>query len=247
MSSSRLNLFWLIIFGLTLPVSVVISTQLARRSFERVRIRGQTITVKGYAERDITSDLATWSAGLVSREADLASAYARLERDRTRLLEYLAGKGFEASSVALAPVEIDTLRGRDEKGNLTNAIESYVLTQRLSIESTQVQTIADAARDVSALIGQGVELQAESPRYLYTKLDDLKLELLGEATANGHERAVRLVTGSPNTVGSLRGASQGVFQITPAHSTEVSSTGINDTDSLRKVTKAVVTLEYAIE
>ncbi len=247
MSSSRLNLFWLIIFGLTLPVSVVISTQLARRSFERVRIRGQTITVKGYAERDITSDLATWSAKLVTREAELAGAYARLERDRTSLLEYLAGKGFEASSVALAPVDIDTLRRRDEKGNLTNAIESYVLSQRLSIESTQVQTIADAARDVSALIGQGVELQAELPRYLYTKLDDLKLELLAEATANGHERAVRLVTGSPNTVGSLRGASQGVFQITPAHSTEVSSTGINDTDSVRKVTKAVVTLEYAIE
>lgn len=247
MSSSRLNLFWLIIFGLTLPVSVVISTQLARRSFERVRIRGQTITVKGYAERDITSDLATWSATLVSRSADLTSAYARLEDERTQLLDYLAGKGFEASSVALAPVDIDTLRRRDERGNLTNAIETYVLTQRLSIESSQVQTVADAARGVSGLIGQGVELMAEAPHYLYTKLDDLKLELLAEATANGHERAVRLVTGSPNTVGSLRGASQGVFQITPAYSTEVSSMGINDTDSLRKVTKAVVTLEYAIE
>jgi len=130
---------------------------------------------------------------------------------------------------------------------VTNAIEAYVLTQRLSIESGQVESVANAARDVSALIGQGIELQAEAPQYLYTALDDLKLELLAEATANGHERAVRLVTGSPNRVGSLRGASQGVFQITPAHSTEVSSTGVNDTSSLRKVTKAVVTLEYAIE
>ncbi len=247
MSSSRLNLFWLIIFGLTLPVSVVISTQLARRSFERVRIRGQTITVKGYAERDITSDLATWSARLVSREPDLAAAYARLERDRARLIAYLESKGFSAAGVTLAPVEIDTLHVRDERGNLTNTIESYVLTQRLSIESSSVETVAEAARDASALIGQGVELQANAPQYLYTKLDELKLELLAEATANGHDRAERLVSGSSNRVGALRGASQGVFQITPAYSTEVSSTGMNDTESLRKVTKAVVTLEYAID
>ncbi|MCC6907974.1 MAG: SIMPL domain-containing protein [Phycisphaerales bacterium] len=247
MSSSRLNLFWLIIFGLTLPLSVVISTQLARRSFERVRIRGQTITVKGYAERDITSDLATWSARLVSREPELVAAYARLEENRSQLLAYLESKGFSAAGVALAPVEIDTLHAHDERGNATNAIESYVLTQRLSIESPQVETVAEAARDASALIGRGVELQANAPQYLYTKLDDLKLELLAEATANGRERAARLVTGSGNHVGALRGASQGVFQITPAYSTEVSSTGMNDTESLRKVTKAVVTLEYAID
>lgn len=247
MSSSRLNLFWLIIFGLTLPVSVVISTQLARRSFERVRIRGQIITVKGYAERDITSDLATWSARLISREADLAAAYARLERDRGQLLEYLAGNGFEASLVSLSPVNIDTIHQRDERGNITNRIESYILSQGVSIESSQVASVAAIARDVSALIGRGVELQAESPRYLYTKLDDLKLELLAEATENGFQRARRLVSGSRNSVGSLRGASQGVFQITPAYSTEVSSTGMNDTASLRKVTKAVVTLEYAID
>jgi len=247
MSSSRLNLFWLIIFGLTLPVSVVISTQLARRSFERVRIRGQTITVKGYAERDITSDLATWSATLVSRDADLMSAYQRLERDRTHLIEYLAGKGFEAARITLNPVGIETLRRRDERGNQTNAIESYVLVQGVSIESTQVESVGAAARDVSSLIGAGVELLAESPRYLYTKLEDLKLELLAEATENGRQRAERLVTASPNRVGSLRNASQGVFQITPAYSTEVSSSGMNDTSSLRKVTKAVVTLEYAIE
>ena len=89
--------------------------------------------------------------------------------------------------------------------------------------------------------GGGVELSCDSPRYLYTRLDDLKLAMIADATRNARERAELLVAGSPNTLGPLQSASQGVFQITPAFSNEVSGTGMNDTTSLHKVIKAVVT------
>lgn len=246
MSNARINLFWLIIFTLTLPLAVVFSTQLARKSFERVKMDDQTVMVKGYAELPITSDRAEWSTQIVERHPELAQAYAALERNRQTLLQYLASHGFPSEQVALGPVGISELRQRDAKGNTTNEIEYYVVRQRFSIASNQVQAIAKAARGAGDLISGGINLDSDSPQYLYTRLDEKKLEMLEQATANARQRALLLVNGSDETLGPLRSASQGVFQITPAFSSEVSDGGYNDTSSLDKVIKAVVTVEYAI-
>ena len=71
--------------------------------------------------------------------------------------------------------------------------------------------------------------------------------MLERATANARERVEKLLSASHAHVGELRSASQGVFQITPAYSTDVSDYGINDTTTIDKSIKAVVTIEYAIE
>ena len=247
MSNARINLFWLIIFTLTLPIAVVFSTHLARKSFERVKMDDQTVVVKGYAELPITADRAEWSTQSVERHADLAEAYAGLERNRQTLMEYLDGHGFDQKVVTLGPVRISELRKRDAKGNSTNEIEFYVVRQRFSIASDDVQAIAKAARGAGDLISGGINLDSDSPSYLYTKLDEKKLEMLEQATGNAHERALLLVGNSGESLGPLRSASQGVFQITPAFSNEVSGGGYNDTSSLDKVIKAVVTVEYAIQ
>ena len=247
MSNSRINLFWLIIFTLTLPLAVVFSTHLARKSFERVKIEEQTVLVKGYAELPIKSDRAEWSTQIVERHPQLAQAYTAMERNRLTLLQYLASHGFDQNAVTLGPVRISELRKRDIKGNHTNDIEYFVVRQHFSIASANVQAIAKAARGAGDLISGGINLDSDAPQYLYTKLDEKKLEMLEHATSNAHERAKRLVGSSTAKLGQLRSASQGVFQITPAFSNEVSGGGYNDTSSLDKVIKAVVTVEYAIQ
>jgi len=245
MSNARINLFWLIIFTLTLPIAVVLSTHLARKSFERVKMDGQTVTVKGYAELPITSDRAERSTRIVQRHAELAQAYSGLEQSRAELLDYLQKHGFDVQQVELGPVGISELKKRDEKGNTTNDIDLYELRQWFSIASSDVQQIADTARGAGDLIRGGINLDSNSPRYLYTRLDEKKLQMLEEATANAKERA-QLLVGASNPLGPMRSASQGVFQITPAFSNEVSGGGYNDTSSLEKVIKAVVTVEYNI-
>ncbi len=246
LSTARLNLFWLILFGATMPVAVVLSTHLARRSLERIKLRDQTVTVKGYAEKPIVSDRGVWSATLTVRRPQLKEAYAELEAHRARLLGFLAQQGFPAESVELYPVGIGQVWTRDAKGNVTNTLEAYRVTQSVGVASPEVGRIAKVAREVSALIGEGLELDCDQPEYLYTRLDELKLQMLGEATRNARERAEKLVSAGSSSLGPLRGASQGVFQITRPFSTEVSDGGMNDTHGLHKVVKAVVTVEYAI-
>ena len=247
MSNQRMNLFWLIIFTLTLPVAVVISTQLARRSFEHVKLGGQTISVKGYAEKPITADRAQWQARIVERNADRTQAYKQLEASRNKTLAFLAKSGFADQDVNLEPVRINVLYTQDEKGHRTNKIELYEISQSVSIDSNDVQKVARVARDASSLISDGVELMASAPSYICTKLEDYKLQILAAATQNARQRAEQLIAGSHSHLGKLKSASQGMFQITPAYSTEVSGYGVNDTSSIDKAIKAVVTVEYNLE
>ena len=65
----------------------------------------------------------------------------------------------------------------------------YELRQEFRIESTDVEAVESVSREISSLIAQGVRMDAEQPEYFYTKLSDLKLELIEEATADARARA----------------------------------------------------------
>jgi hypothetical protein len=93
---------------------------------------------------------------------------------------------------------------------------------------------------------EGIRYESRAPEYFYTKLDDLKIQMLGEAAKDARNRAEQLVSASGAKVGPLRSAQQGVFQITPPHSTDTSDYGVLDTSTVEKSIKAVVTMEYGI-
>ncbi len=235
------------LLGLCLAIGMIVSSWIGARTVERIKVRDQTIEVKGYAEKLITSDLALWSATITTRSTNLVDAYAAIERDAAKVMAFLAEKGFPEDHVAVSPVAVGQQYRLTEKGQETNEIERYVLRQTFSLQSNDVNLIAATARDASTLLREGVEIDSHAPQYLFTRLEDMKLEMIGAATANARERIKRLLEGSGVGVGRLRSASQGVFQITPAHSTEVSNYGRNDTTTIEKSIKAVVTIEYEIE
>lgn len=107
--------------------------------------------------------------------------------------------------------------------------------------------ITAVAREATELINQGVHFSSYPPQYFYTRLSDLKVEMLGSATKDARERAEQLAVNSKSKVGKLRSASMGVFQITAANSTVVSDYGVYDTTTPEKDVKAVVTVSYSIE
>jgi hypothetical protein len=86
-----------------------------------------------------------------------------------------------------------------------------------------------------------------APNYFYTKLDELKIEMLATATENAKQRAENMAKASGNRIGFMRSARMGVFQITSPNSTDVSDSGINDTSSIEKKVTAVVSVTFSIE
>jgi uncharacterized protein len=243
------NWLGMLIVGVFFAGAVVFSTHLATRSLEKVKIRDQSLRVKGTAERLVEADFASWQGGFEARAAGMTEAYKDLGDSRAKLVEYLGKSGFSGDRVWLGPVSIEKVFERDKEGRATNKIENYVLTQTYAISGAggDVEKVARTARDASQLIAQGVELDAGSPAYLCTKLPEMKMEMLSEASANAYERAKRLTEPSGSRLGTMRSASQGVFQVTPVYSNEVSDEGLSDTSSRSKRVRAVVTVEYAVE
>ncbi|MCD6404659.1 MAG: SIMPL domain-containing protein, partial [Planctomycetes bacterium] len=214
---------------------------------QHIKLANQTITVKGYAEKMITSDLGTWYGSFYTRADDLTAAYDKLEADGTKVLAWLRQAGVKKDEMEVGCVATKVLYEKTDKGQDTNAVEGYRLSRWVKVSSTDVALISRLARESTGLIKEGVRFGSSSPDYIYTKIDDLKIEMLGLATADARRRAETLAAESGAKVGKLRSARQGVFQITAAYSTEVTGYGRYDTSTIDKTIKAVVTVDYSIE
>ena len=110
-------------------------------------------------------------------------------------------------------------------------------------DASRVTALARASTD---LIRQGIAFESYPPEYLYTRLADLKVEMLALATRDARARALEMAKNSGSRIGRLRSARMGVLQITPQHSTAISDYGINDTSSLLKDVTAVVSVSFEI-
>ena len=85
------------------------------------------------------------------------------------------------------------------------------------------------------------------PQYYYSKLSDMKVNLLKEATTDAKVRAAAMLNATHNKVGNIESVRMGVFQITPVDSTSVSDMGINDTSTIEKKVTAVANVVFRIK
>jgi len=236
----------LVPFGVVIAAGLVISVSIAVKTFERVKLGYGTITVKGYAEKRITSDMAAWWGNFSARSANLVDAYDKLEKDLGIVLSYLEKHGVKREDMNVSSISTAVLYVKDEKGEDTNQIEGYVLGQSVDLTSPDVALVTTIAGDSTSLIKEGVEFRSGEPQYFYSKLEDLKLEMLAAATKDAHARAAEIASNSGVKVGPPRSAQQGVFQITTPYSTDVSGYGRYDTSTIDKSIKAIVAVEYSI-
>ncbi|MFC1576844.1 hypothetical protein ACFL3N_00715 [Candidatus Omnitrophota bacterium] len=100
-------------------------------------------------------------------------------------------------------------------------------------------------REVNGLRLKGVPKE-DGPRK-YTKIAELKVEMLAKATEGAKRRAVSMASSAGNKIGLMRSARMGIFQINPVNSYDVSWYGNNDTSSYEKKVRAVVSASFAIE
>ncbi|MFA5390920.1 MAG: SIMPL domain-containing protein [Candidatus Omnitrophota bacterium] len=238
----------IIILGLCIAGATIASSIIFSKGFLSVtKFMREQITVTGSAQKDIKSDYAVWAGSFSRREAGMAAAYEKLGADLTMVKQYLAKQGIMESEIIPCQIEIETIYKKNEKGNNTNEIEGYRLKQTVELHSNDVGKIARISREATDLINEGIEFYSGSPEYFYTKLDELKVEMLAKATQNAKLRADNMVKATGNRIGFMRSARMGVFQITPVNSTEISDWGMNDTTSLDKKVTAVVNASFSIE
>lgn len=238
----------IIILGLCISAATIASSFIiARTSLRIMRFTKEVITVTGSAQQPIRSDYAVWQVSFGRRQATLPEAYRTLKQDLDIVRSYLLSKGVPESELSVSQIFTSTLYKKTEQGYDTNEMEGYRVSQTITVSSRDVDRVTRLSRECTELITNGIGITSQAPQYFYTKLDELKVEMLARATENAKQRAESMAQAAGNRIGILRSAKMGVFQITAPNSTDVSDYGVNDTSSLEKKVMAVVSATFAIE
>lgn len=233
--------------GVALAIGLVLSSLIFGWFYSKTKKGDEAIAVTGSARKRIKADLVVWSAGVSSEAPQLAEAYRQTTESIPRVKQYLISKGIPDNQITISSITTTTLKKRDNEGNELSEITGYTLRQQVEVRSTDVDKVAQIAREATELINQGILLESNSPQYSYTKLSDLKIEMLGEAAKDAKVRAEKIADSTGNKIGAVRSARMGVMQITAADSTEVSDAGISDTSSIDKDVTAVVNISFAVD
>jgi len=233
--------------GVAMAIGLVLSSLIFGWFYTKTKKGDETITVTGSARKRIKSDLVVWSAAVTYQSPKLADSYRSLAESVPRVKQYLISKGIPENQITISSITTTALRKTDGNGQETSEITGYSLRQQLEVRSSEVDKIAQIAREATELINQDILIESNQPQYYYTQLGDLKIEMLGEAAKDAKIRAEKIAASTGNRIGTVRSARMGVLQITAADSTEVSDAGISDTTSIDKDMTAVVNVGFAVE
>jgi len=234
------------IFGIAIIISSIF---LGKAYVDRTKVNGQ-IQVTGLGEEDFTSDLIVWEGSFKAENFDLKQAYLNLENDKEVIKNYLTSKGVQKSNLVFSAVNSrqKTKRKYSQNGDyIGEEFVGYELSQSVQIESSEVEKIERISREITELLNQGVKFYSESPRYYYTKLADLKIEMISKATEDARIRAEKIAEFSGGILGELGSAKMGVFQITGQNSNEnYSWGGTFNTSSKEKTASITMKLVYEV-
>ena len=244
-----------------IAVGMIWSTTIAARTWHDVRYRPDknNIRITGSAKKRIVSDLIRWEARIEARGDDRAAAYRTLREGRDKAVAFLVAQGIK-------PDEIQPLSATSEEvfekviedkmlpgatvpvRSETKVSKGFRSSEVILVRSADVLRVEKASREITSLLEQGITVDSENPQYYYTKLGDLKIEMLAAAAKDARTRAENILRSAGDaSIGKLIVADMGVININPANVTRTSEDGNNDTSSYEKDIITIVHASFEVK
>lgn len=198
----------------------------------------RVVSVKGLAEREVQADLVLWPLSFSVSADSLESLYTAIDKDRGNITGFLLQQGFELSELSFsAPVVNDVWANQYGQ---QRAPQRYRADAVLLVRSHKVALVKNAQPAVAGLVSKGVLLTQNyehKTQYIFTGLNDIKPDMIADATANAREAARQFASDADAQVGGIRSAQQGYFSITDLDSY---------TPEIKKI-RVVTSVEYLLE
>jgi hypothetical protein len=228
----------MLIAAALLAIGIVIGGYLLGDGLRRARMADRAVTMRGLAERNVTADLATWTINFTAQGTELTTVQAEIERDTRTVIEFFNRADFPASAVTDAGGSVsqyyDSNRGEN---NVT-------VNRRLQLRTNDVMRARRAYARQFDLIRSGVAVQEGSDiQYTFTRLNDVKPQMIAQATQDARRGAEQFARDSGTAVGGIRTATQGYFSIGARDGDENSSGSGSPFQKVRVVT----TIEFYLD
>ena len=224
-----------------LALSIIIGGYLLGDGLRRARMADRAVTVRGLAERDVTANLATWTINFNAQGTELGSVQAESDRDARTVLNFFRTAGFRAEDVTDAGGSVNQYFDNDRGEN------SVTVNRRLQLRTDDVGRARRAYSRQFELIRNGVAIQEGSDvQYVFTRLNDIKPEMIAQATQDARRGAERFASDSGTGVGGIRSATQGYFSIGPRDG-DTTEENYGARESPFQKVRVVTTIEFYLD
>ena len=224
----------------------------------------RVVSVEGLSEKEVAASLGIWNMDLSAQANTLDDLEKKLNIDMANVSEFLKSKGFDSHEIFIQPPDVKDKHRNAEfmasrskaqrqlqvfRAGMENAsddiasitaildIPRYEATQSLVIRTAKVDKIKPVMASLVQLLGKGIEISSNKPQFIYEKLNDIKPEMIAEATRNSRIAAENFARDSHSRLGGLVRASQGWFNV-------------NNRDEATpeiKVVRVIVDVDYEVE
>lgn len=216
---------------LLIGVGIVLAAFIGAYTFYQIRSFDNTLTVTGSTSKQVTSDHVKWVGGIsrIVKINTLKAGYSDMVKDLSLVQSFLKEKNIPTDRIVISAISMDQNYDQPQ-----GAERTYTLRQTIEVNSSDVNTITEIAKNINPLIEKGVIFATQSLEYTYTKLPEERVAMLADAVKDAKVRASQLANSSGKSIGQLKSASSGVVQVMSAGSTDVSDYGMYDTSKIEK-------------
>lgn len=178
----------------------------------------RSVTVKGLSERELPADVVIWPISYSIADNDLSNLYLTIDSKNQLINEFLNSNAILNDAITFAPPAVIDKQAQNY-GESRNAAFRFVATQTVTVYSNQINTVRQAMTKLSELGKQGIVFKGDNYEnrtdYLFTSLNDVKPEMIEEATQNAREVAMKFAADSSSRLGKIKQARQGQFSVNP--------------------------------
>ena len=214
------------------------------QGIERFRMADRTITVKGLAERDVQSDFAVWTLSFRRAANEFSAVQQTLTSDRDRVLDFLRAQGFSDAEIDVRPLQVQDLLAREYAPE--NVALRFNGQGQVTVKSARIEAVAAASNKVDPLIAAGIQLGGDGggdwPSYQLRGFNDIKPQLLEEATRSAREQASKFAADAGARLGPLKSANQGAIRILDDDGSDMDSSR-----TMGKRLRVVSTFQFGLE
>ncbi len=180
------------------------------KAFER------TVTAKGLSEHEYPADMVIWPIQFNVAGNDLTALYNALESNALAIKDFLIKNDIPSDEITFSSPAI-TDKSALNYGTASSPDFRYSAFQAVTVYSKNVEKVRKLMSSLSelgkkgiAFTGNNYEAQTE---YLFTRLNEVKPQMIEEATRKAREAAQKFAADSNSRLGKIKTASQGQFSI----------------------------------
>ena len=225
--------------SLKIGISIVMAAVILAVGLANIITPERSVSVRGLAEREVDADLAVWNMSFSMGENSLESMQRSILEKTEVIKKYLIKHGLEESDFTVKPAAI-TDNSLNAYMDQTKITYKFVARQTILVRSEKIEAVKSAYADSLELVSAGIAVNQDydsKVSYEFTKLNDIKPEMIAEATKNARTAAEQFAHDSNSKVGKIKKATQGLFTI------EDAAVGLEDKKSVRVVN----TVEYLLK